>query len=54
MNVYAPLGLELIDEYVLWGLLGLSLSHKNTAPTLLATPYGIIKKLGMSVGGSLP
>ena len=52
VSVYAPLGLESVDEYILWGLLGLSLSHKHPDPTLLATPYWIIKKLGMSVGGS--
>ena len=52
VSVYAPRGLESIDEYILWGLLGLSLNHKNPNPTLLATPYWIIKKLGMSMGGS--
>ena len=52
VSVYAPRGLESIDEYILWGLLGLSLNHKNSNPTLLATPYWIIKKLGMSMGGS--
>ena len=52
VSVYAPLGLESIDEYILWGLLGMSLSHKQPDPTFLATPYWIIKNLGMSIGGS--
>jgi hypothetical protein len=49
--VYAPLGLQTIDEFVLWGLLGMSLSRKPAEPTLLATPYWIIQQLGMSIGG---
>ncbi len=51
VTVYAPLGLQSIDEYVLWGLLALSLSSAQPEPTLLATPYWIIKKLGMAIGG---
>lgn len=51
VSVYAPLGLESIDEFVLWGLLGLSLSHKQPDPMFMATPYWIIKQLGMSIGG---
>jgi hypothetical protein len=51
VTVYAPLGLQSIDEYVLWGLLGISLSRKPSDRTLLATPYWLIKRLGMSVGG---
>lgn len=51
VSVYAPLGLQSIDEYVLWGLLGLSLSRKPADATLLATPYWIIKQLGMTIGG---
>lgn len=51
VSVYAPLGLQTIDEYVLWGLLGLSLSRIKPAPVLLATPYWIIKKLGLAMGG---
>jgi hypothetical protein len=51
VSVYAPLGLQTIDEYVLWGLLGLSLSRKLPEPTLMATPYWMIKELGMAIGG---
>lgn len=51
VSVYAPLGLQSIDEYVLWGLLGLSLSRKNPDPILLATPYWIMRRLGMQLGG---
>ena len=52
VSVSAPLGLQSIDEYILWGLLGTSLSHKQNDHTLLATPYWIMKKLGMETGGS--
>jgi len=51
VSVYAPHGLQSNDEYVLWGLLGTCLSRKQPEPTLLATPYWIIKRLGMSMGG---
>ena len=52
VTVYAPLGLQSIDEYVLWGLLGISLSHKPSDRTLLATPYWLMKRLGIACGGS--
>lgn len=51
VSVYAPLGLQSIDEFVLWGLLGISLSRKDAESTLLATPYWLIRKLGMAMGG---
>ena len=51
VNVYAPLGLQSIDEYVLYGLLGISLSRQTVDSTLLATPYWLIKRLGMAIGG---
>lgn len=51
VSVYAPLGLQSIDEFVLWGLLGMSLSHKQPDPTLMATPYWLIQQLGLSMGG---
>lgn len=51
VSVYAPLGLQTIDEFILWGLLGISLDRPNPEPTLLATPYWIINRLGMSIGG---
>lgn len=49
VRVFAPHGLQSIDEYILWGLLGISLSAEE--PTLLATPYWLLKKLGMLTGG---
>ena len=51
VTVYAPLGLQSIDEYVLYGLLGISLSRQTQETSLLATPYWIIKRLGMAIGG---
>ena len=51
VTTYSPEGFQSIDEYVLWGLLGLSLDRRQPEPTLLATPYWIIKQLGMSMGG---
>src|SRR5436309_16138475 len=39
VTTYSPQGLQSIDEYVLWGLLGISLSHPDPVPTLLDTPY---------------
>lgn len=51
VSVFAPLGLQSIDEYVLWGLLALSLERKPAEVTLLATPYWFIRQLGLSVGG---
>jgi hypothetical protein len=40
-----------MDEYVLWGLLGVTLARSTPEPTLLATPYWLIKQLGMAMGG---
>jgi hypothetical protein len=51
VSVYAPRGLQSVDEYILWGLLAVCLSHKQPEPSLLATPYWIIRRLGMSIGG---
>ena len=51
VSVYAPLGLQSMDEYVLWGLLGMSLSRRDSEPTLMATPHWMIRKLGMAIGG---
>lgn len=50
--VRAPLGLRPIDEYVLYGLLGSTLSRKESEPLLLATPYWMLLELGMETGGS--
>ena len=51
VSVYAPKGLQSIDEYVLWGLLGICLNRNTSETTLIATPYWIIKRLGMAMGG---
>ena len=51
VTTYSPEGLRSTDEYVLWGLLGLSLDRPQPESTLLATPYWILKKLGMPKGG---
>lgn len=51
VSVYAPFGLQSIDEYVLWGLLGMSLDRRQAESTLMATPYWIIRELGMAIGG---
>ena len=51
VSVYAPLGLQSIDEFVLWSLLAISLSRKPSEPTLLATPHWMFRQLGMSPGG---
>jgi len=52
VTVYAPLGLQSVDEYILWGLLGISLSRKPADRTLLASPYWLLKRLGIACGGS--
>lgn len=52
VTVRSSLGLRPSDEYVLWGLLGATLSHPNPDPLLLATPYWMLKRLGLAVGGS--
>lgn len=51
VSVFSPDGLQSIDEYILWGLLGLSLDRSHPVSTLLATPYWLIRRLGMSIGG---
>jgi hypothetical protein len=52
VTVRAPLGLQSFDEYVLWGLLGATLSWKDPDPVLLATPYWMLKSLGLKTGGT--
>jgi len=50
--VRSAIGLQPVDEYVLWGLLGTTLSRPNAEPVLLATPYWMLRQLGMDTGGS--
>jgi hypothetical protein len=52
VTVRSPLGLQSIDEYVLWGLLGATLSRPEAGPILLATPFWMLKHLGLATGGS--
>lgn len=51
VSVFSPDGLQPNDEYILWGLLGITLDRPQSESTLLATPYWILQKLGMSIGG---
>jgi hypothetical protein len=49
--VRSPMGLQTFDEYVLWGLLGATLSKRDADALLLATPYWLLKQLGLNIGG---
>jgi hypothetical protein len=51
VTVRAASGLQPVDEFILWGLLGATLSRKDAEPTLLATPYWMLKHLGLATGG---
>ena len=48
----AASGLQSVDELILWGLLGATLRTKDAEPVLLATPYWMLKHLGLETGGS--
>lgn len=52
VTVRAPAGLQSSDELILWGLLGATLARPDSEPVLLATPYWILKHLGLDTGGS--
>ena len=52
VTVRAPLGLQSVDEYVLWGLLGATLCRPEREPMLLATPFWMLRHLGLATGGS--
>src|SRR5258708_1924411 len=52
VTVRSALGLQSIDEYILYGLLGATLIRKDADPLLLATPYWMLKHLGLDTGGS--
>lgn len=49
--VRSALGLQSIDEFVLWGLLGATLSKPEADSVLLATPYWMLRHLGLATGG---
>lgn len=50
--VRAALGLQQIDELILWGLLGATLGRQDADSVLLATPYWMLRHLGLETGGS--
>lgn len=52
VTVRAPMGLQFNDELVLWGLLGATLARPDPDPVLLATPYWMLRHLGLPTGGS--
>ncbi len=52
VTVRAGAGLQTIDELILWGLLGATLCRQDPQPVLLATPYWMLRHLGMATGGS--
>lgn len=52
VTVRAPEGLQPVDELILWGLLGATLSRPDPEPVLLATPYWMLRHLGLNIGGS--
>jgi len=53
VTVRSALGLQTIDEYVLWGLLGASLDRREDADgVLIAQPRWMLKRLGLRTGGS--
>jgi hypothetical protein len=52
VTVRAALGLQPIDELVLWGLLAATAPRPDVEPMLLATPYWLLHRLGLDTGGS--
>lgn len=51
VTVRAPVGLQPVDELVLWGLLGATPNNPQSVPLLIATPYWILRHLGLKTGG---
>jgi hypothetical protein len=51
VTVRAGLGLQPTDELILWALLGATLSRANADPVLLATPYWMLRRMGLDTGG---
>lgn len=51
VTVRAASGLQATDELILWGLLGATLSRQGAEPVLLATPYWMLRHLGLETGG---
>ena len=52
VTVRAASGLQQIDELILWGLLGATFARQDAEPLLLATPYWMLRHLGLETGGS--
>lgn len=52
VTVHAPRGLQPIDEYILWGLLGATINRQDAEPLLLATPVWMLRHLGLETGGT--
>ena len=52
VTVRSSLGLQSIDEYILWGLLGATMSRPDADPVLMATPYWLLGHLGLATGGT--
>ena len=53
VTVRSALGLQTIDEFVLWGLLGASLDRRQDGDgVLIAIPRWMLKHLGLRTGGS--
>src|SRR5437016_1375022 len=50
--VRAGSGLQPFDELILWGLLGATFARETTNPVLLATPYWMLRHLGLTTGGT--
>ncbi|MCA9200905.1 MAG: hypothetical protein KDA87_25375 [Planctomycetales bacterium] len=46
-TVRAALGLSAVDELFLWGLLGITFAQANVTSELWATPYYLLKQLGV-------
>ena len=52
VTVRAALGLQPIDELILWGLLGATVNRRSVEPVLLASPHWMLRQLGLATGGS--
>src|SRR5688500_5733 len=52
VTVRSAIGLQPNDEYILWGLLGLTLEQSPPDPVLLAKPSWVLRRLAMATGGT--
>src|SRR5207253_848160 len=51
VTVRAALGLQPMDELILWGLLGATFARPNAESVLMATPYWMLRRLSLATGG---